>query len=98
MSEQIQRPHLYGIGAVYSKVKLGAVLEENGNIKYVIADSPADKAGLKEGMQILAINGVYYSGYQIWQQEGGIKNPGDVITIEYLDGTKEKRKATVTLE
>ena len=27
-----------------------------------------------------------------------IKNPGDVITIEYLDKSKEKRKISMTLE
>jgi len=98
MSQQIQRPHLYGVAAVYSKVRFGAVIEDSGNIKYVNADSPADKAGLKEGMQMLSINGVYYRGYTIWQQEAGIKNPGDVITVEYLDKSKEKRKVTITLE
>ncbi len=98
MSQQIQRPHLYGIAAVYSKVRLGAIIEDSGNIKYVTADSPADKAGLKEGMQMLSINGVYYRGHAIWQQEAGIKNPGDVITVEYLDKSKEKRKVTITLE
>ena len=98
MSEQIQRPHLYGVGAVYSKVMLGIVTESNGNIKYIIADSPAEKAGLEEGMQILAINGLFFQNNSIMQQEVSIKNPGDTITIEYLDKSQEKQKITITLE
>lgn len=97
MSNQIQRPHLYGLAGVYSKVTLGIVVEGNGNIKYVASGSPAEKAGLKEGMQVLSINGVYFQNIEILQQEVSIKNPGDVITIEYLDSSKEKKKTSVTL-
>jgi hypothetical protein len=97
-AQQIQRPHLYGIAAVYARVRIGLVLEDNGNIKYVVADSPAEKAGLKEGMQVLSLNGVYYHNRSVLDQEVGIKNPGDVVTVEYLDNSKEKKKVTVTLQ
>jgi predicted metalloprotease with PDZ domain len=97
MSNQIKRPHLYGLAGVYSKVTFGIAVEDNGNIKYVKTGSSAEEAGLKEGMQLLSINGVYYQNNNILQQEVGSKNPGDIITIEYLDHSKEKRKATITL-
>jgi hypothetical protein len=97
-SQQIQRPHLYGVAVVYSRVRMGLVCGEDGTIKYVNADSPADKAGLKEGMQIVAINGTYFANTSVLSREVGIKNPGDVVTVEYLDSSKEKKKVTITLQ
>jgi hypothetical protein len=97
-AEQIKRPHLYAVAAVYSKVRIGLFVEDNGNIKYVVADSPAEKVGLKEGMQILSLNGIYYHNRSVMDQEVGVKNPGDVVTIEYLDSSKEKKKVTVKLQ
>ena len=98
MADQIQRPHLYGVAAVYSRARLGVVFGDNMTIKYVYANSPADKAGLKEGMQILSVNGVYVQDKTVVDREVSLKQPGDAVTIEYLDNSKEKKKAAVTLE
>jgi hypothetical protein len=98
MANQIQRPHLYGLAAVYAKARLGVVLGDSATIKYVYANSPAEKAGLKEGMQILSVNGVYVQDQTVVNKEVGLKQPGDVVVVEYLDSSKEKKKVTVTLE
>jgi hypothetical protein len=98
MSNQIQRPHLYGIAGVYSKVRIGITADNDGIIKYINADSPADKAGLKEGMRLLSINGKYFNNQNIFQTEVSNKSPGDVVIIEYLDRDNNKTKVNVKLE
>lgn len=62
MTSQIKRPHLYGIAGIYSKVKIGITVGEDGLIRYIAANSSADKAGMKEGMRLLSIKGQYFSG------------------------------------
>ena len=91
MANQIQRPHLYGVAAVYSKVKLGTVVENDGTIRYVSSDSSADRAGLKEGIKILSINGRFYNNSLVMQTEVSVKKPGDIVTIEYMDNENEKK-------
>ncbi len=91
MANQIQRPHLYGVAAVYSKVKLGTVVENDGTIRYVSPGSSAERAGLKEGMKVLSINGKFYNNNLVMQTEVSAKNPGDIVSIEYLDSANEKK-------
>jgi len=98
MSNQIKRPHLYGIAGVYSKVRLGIAAGDDGIIKYINADSPADKAGLKEGMRLLSINGKYFNNANLFQKEVSNKSPGDVVIIEYLNRDNNKTKVNVKLE
>ncbi|WP_392343209.1 PDZ domain-containing protein [Pseudoalteromonas prydzensis] len=98
ISNQIKRPHLYGLAGVYSKVRLGANIANDGVIKYVSAESPADNVGLKEGMKVLSINGKYFNNTSLLQREVSNKSPGDVVIIEYLDHTDRKAKVDVILE
>ena len=98
MSNQIKRPHLYGVAGVYSKVRIGITAGNDGIIKYINADSPADKAGLKEGMRILSINGKYFNNVNLFQKEVSNKSPGDVVIIEYLNRDNNKMKVNVKLE
>jgi membrane-associated protease RseP (regulator of RpoE activity) len=98
MSNQIKRPHLYGIAGVYSKVRIGITAGNDGIIKYINADSPADKAGLKEGMRLLSINGKYFNNANLFQKEVSNKSPGDVVIIEYLNRDNNKTKVNVKLE
>ncbi|MBH0031089.1 PDZ domain-containing protein [Pseudoalteromonas sp. SWYJZ98] len=98
LTNQIQRPHLYGIAAIYSKVRFGIIADNNGLIKYVTSNSAADEAGLKEGMKLLTINGRYFNNTSIFQQEIATKKPNDIIEIEYIDNNNNKFKTKVTLK
>lgn len=98
MSNQISRPHLYGIAGVYSKVKIGIHAGNDGIIKYISSNSPAEKSGLKEGMRLLSINGKYFNNTNLFQTEISNKSPGDIVTIEYLDSENSKKKIDVILE
>lgn len=99
ISEQIKRPHLYGIACRYSKVRLGVNWgTPRGLIVYVTSGSIAEKIGLKEGYRIIAINGKFIdvNGY-VLETELSAKNPGDKIKIEYLDTDQNKKSAEIVL-
>ena len=100
MSDQIRRPHLYGITCKYSQVRLGVQADsKTGVIQYVTADSPAARAGIVEGQKLLAVNGIPYGGDNaILETEVSTKRPGDVVIIEVLnkEGVKESKKITLT--
>ena len=98
ISDQIKRPHLYGLAAVYSKVKFGTVTGNDGYIKYIRSGSSADKAGLREGMKILSINGRFFQNNLVMQTEVSAKKPGDIVTIEYMDNENEKKIVRIVLE
>ncbi|MGE4267175.1 MAG: PDZ domain-containing protein [Deferribacterales bacterium] len=98
-SSQVQRPHLYGVAGVWSKVIIGIHFDSNGNIVYVKNASPAEKAGLKEGHKILAMDGKFFDpkSYML-DNLLAVKKPGDSLIIEYLDDQQIKRKVNVLLE
>ncbi|MCV6795661.1 PDZ domain-containing protein [Achromobacter ruhlandii] len=98
-SNQIQRPHLYGVACKYAQVGLGLQANsKTGVIQYVTADSPAAKAGIVEGDTLLAINGVSFSSNPfVFETEVGTKKPGDVVKVEVLDKAGVKVAKTFTL-
>ncbi|NIB41783.1 hypothetical protein HBA55_19410 [Pseudomaricurvus alkylphenolicus] len=98
VASQIRRPHLYGVAAVYSKVSIGLRTENTGKIRYVASGSAAEKAGLKEGMTIVAINGIFYRGSVVMGTEVSMKDPGETVEIEVLTHENTKKKFFVTLE
>ncbi|MGE4498547.1 MAG: PDZ domain-containing protein [Deferribacterales bacterium] len=99
MSSQIQRPHLYGVAGVWSKVAMGINYDDTGNITYVKANSPAEKAGIKEGYKLLAVEGEFFDTKAFTvEQIYTNKSPGDKLDIEYIDNNKVKQKATIILE
>lgn len=97
MADTVKRPHLYGVAGVYSKVQIGIHAKDDGTIMYVTSNTPAHKAGLKEGMRILAINGDFFNGSQILEKHVSPKSPGDIVTVEYLDHDKSKKSVDIIL-
>jgi serine protease Do len=59
--------------------------------------SPADKAGLRSGDIITAIDNERLSPRRDIGDMVGEHNPGDVITLDVLDSSREERSVTVTL-
>ena len=99
VSNSIKRPHLYGIACRYTKVSLGFFFNlKDYVVTYVKANSTAEKIGLTEGCKLLAVNGVPVTGGQtVMEKEMLSKNPGDKVTLEWVDksGTKVKKEATL---
>ncbi len=63
----------------------------------VTTGSPADKAGLKQGDTITAINGTTVSSPQALSEAVSAHKPGDVVTlsVKHSDGTSADIKATL---
>jgi len=99
MSDQIRRPHLYGIAYRYSKVALGINLNKEGIIEYVRSGSVAEKNGIIEGMKLLTVNGTFIkSDAFILDKEILMRNPGDQVRIEILDKDGKKQMKEFILE
>jgi membrane-associated protease RseP (regulator of RpoE activity) len=89
MATPIQRPHLYGVAMRYSPVYVGINWNREKIIDYVNANSPAEKAGIKAGDKLVAVNGEYLRDDLIVEKEILSKKPGDKIILEYIrDGKK----------
>lgn len=84
----------------YSEVSLGVVYDNKTfKINYIRRNSLAEKIGLKENMQLLAINQKPVAGDPfIIQREINSRKPGDVVEIEYLDLKSTKIYKRVTLK
>lgn len=100
IANNIQRPHLYGVACRYANACVGFFLnnERECVVRYVKANSPAEKIGLVEGCTLLAINSIPMNGtHAVVEKEILSKNPGDKVTLEWLDksGTKVKKEATL---
>lgn len=84
-----------------NKALLGVITEKmeaaGATIKEVSKDSPADKAGLREGDVITRINEKQISEPQDLYESIGELKPGDKVTVTYLRDGKSA-KATATLD
>lgn len=100
ITNQIQRPHLYGVACRWASASMGINFDrEDGNIRYVKHGSPAEEAGIKEGQKILAINGIFIGSDQyVIEREVLSKKPGETVSVELLAATGEKWVTQVTLQ
>jgi predicted metalloprotease with PDZ domain len=74
-------------------------VDDNGNVQYVRQGSAAEKAGLKEGMRLLAINETFIRADEfVWEREILTKTPGDVVQIEVIDLDGGKVRMTAVLD
>lgn len=99
-TNKIITPSLYGRACNVAKVSLGIVYEfKDGKITYVKKDSIAEKYGLREGDQIIAVNKKVLS-LNIYAMETEIlaKDVGNKVEIEYLNREGDKQLIIVTLE
>lgn len=65
-------------------------------IQRVLAGSPAEKAGLKNGDVVMKLDGKEVTDIQTFTQEVGAHKPGDMITITvHRDDKDEDVKVTV---
>jgi len=79
-------------------VTLSATQDQGGvTLDGTIADTPADKAGLKKGDTILTFDGVSVATVDELKAEVAKNEPGDVIEITYLDSTGATQTADLTL-
>jgi hypothetical protein len=99
ISEQIQRPHLYGIACRSAAVRFGAQADKEWKVQYIYRNTTADRLGLKIGDKVLAVNGRFLAAdiYAI-DQEVLVKRPGESITVEYLTNDGMKITKDIILE
>jgi predicted metalloprotease with PDZ domain len=62
------------------------------------ANSPAYKAGLDVGDELKSIDGVAITNASVPLDVIGRRKPGDVITVSYVDRTRQTKTARITLE
>lgn len=99
ISDQIKRPHMYALAGVHAKSAMGIRFDQDGKtIAYVTSGSAADKAGLKEGMRLLAINGDFFGDRTVAEKHIFSKEPGESAEIEVADLNGEKRRFELVLQ
>ena len=77
--------------------KTGAAALSGVYIGEIIPGCAAERAGLKVGDVILAINGMDVNSYSQMMEEVGHYSPGDTVTVDYLRDGKKKSTGLVLL-
>jgi hypothetical protein len=99
VADKIRRPHLYGVAYKYAKTSIGINCDKDGIIEYVRSGSTAEKNGLKEGMKLLTVNGIFIKGdHFALEREILSQEPGAKVRIEYIDKNGEKNAINIILE
>lgn len=84
-----------GIGGA-ERAFLGVAVESGLSIREVVADSPAERAGLKVGDLLVAVDGEKVTRPFDLVRTVGAKKPGDQLELEVLRG-RERLSLVVTL-
>lgn len=82
-----KEPEIAFLGVHYQMTDKGALISHDSSGPAIVSGSPANKAGLKEGDIIIAVNGKDISKVSLGTIISG-KNPGDTITLKILRGGK----------
>jgi membrane-associated protease RseP (regulator of RpoE activity) len=95
----ISRPVLHGMACRRATASLGAIVDNNGEVKFVRRGSAAEEAGLQEGMQLLAINETFIQSDRfVFAREVFSRNPGDMVQIDAITADRRKVRIAVRLE
>lgn len=95
----IRLPFIDSFLCNFAMTYVGIKIEKNGVVSYVSDNSPASKAGIKEGMKILKYNNTFVENNPFANAlEISTKKPGDKLLIEFLDLKGNKIKKEVILE
>ncbi len=94
----VYQNYLGGTACIKSEVTLG-IVHEKGKIQYVQKNSLAEKQGMKEGMQIIAVNGRAIASDEFTMQiEINAKSKGDQTNVEIIDLKGNKKSFDFKLE
>lgn len=79
----VQAPVLYATAFVKTRAKIGVRWDDRNEVLDVLPDSPADRAGIRVGERLLAINATRLQSNQlaVWQEIARL-SPGDEICLE----------------
>lgn len=94
----VARPVLHGVACRRATATLGAVLAPDGQVQYVRSDSPAEKAGLEEGMRLLAVNENFVQADEfVLAREISCRKPGESVQLDVATINSGKVRIAVVL-
>lgn len=102
LAEQINFPHLAGVacrtGSIWHGIRFDHTKPHLWMVRYVYDGSPADKAGIHEGDEIVAINGGFLGDDQAaWDREVNAKPPQTIVPVQ-LVRQGQKYRVNMVLE
>lgn len=88
MGQTIYYPHLTGMacrtGAVWHGLRIDTSTGKD-MVRYVYPDSPASKAGIQEGDELVTVNGIYMGDNEdAWQHEVNARPPLTPVDMQVL--------------
>lgn len=102
LSDQVNFPHIIGVAcrttSIWHGVRFDQTKSQSSVVRYVYDGSPADKAGIHEGDEIVAINGSFLGDDQaVWDREVNAKPPQTVVAIQFIR-QGQKHNVSMVLE
>lgn len=89
LAEQINFPHLIGVacrtGSIWHGIRFDPTKSPLSVVRYVYDGSPADKAGIHEGDEIVATNGSFLGDdNSAWDRDVNAQPPQTVVTVQFV--------------